>query len=197
MKIRPWQARERLESKRLNEVVTAVNSGLPVTGGTGLRTFQGTNGTVVALEKGQYGWLNILVGKVALKGPKNEGDFTDYRYWIMIQENISTLATLQPNQTLDLQDHPDGGVEGLPRTVAAINLYEYVDQTHNLKENDEVMLIPIRIDKPNDPNIAPITRYLCVPGSGNLSKGQFQYQSYTMVSQNQAGWEFVRCHPTI
>lgn len=198
MNIRQWQARERLEAARLNDLVNAINSGLPVTGGTGLSSNTVPNGgTVVSLAGRQDGFLNVLVGKVWLEGPDSEDDFTDYRYWILIQENRTTAATLDLNQTVDLQDYPDSGAEGLPKIVAAINLYEYVDQTHNLKENDQVILLPVRVDKPGEADIPPLTRYLCVPGTGALSKGQYQHMNYTMVSQNQSGWDFMRAHPTL
>jgi len=34
-------------------------------------------------------------------------------------------------------------------------------------------------------------------GPGSLPTGQYQWMSYVMVSQNQAGWDFIRATPTL
>lgn len=34
-------------------------------------------------------------------------------------------------------------------------------------------------------------------GSGSLSTGMYQYMAYQMVSQNSAGWDFIRGHPVL
>ena len=142
-----------------------------------------------------------LVAMIANTGPNGtEPDYSDYHYWVLPQQNNTTLAdgsyTDGANWNLSSQyvtGSSNDYSNGSNYVLTAVNPSEYNadfnQSTHSIAVGTIVSIAPVFIDA-SDGTAEPIIRWIILgtTAGGSLPVGQYQGQVYGMPSDNQSGF---------
>ena len=130
---------------RANDVISAVNRTIPISGEGGITVQQSVNGTVIRPEIGYPSELRRL-GRIIDHGPAGEPDYGagDSRYWIQMTglldlDNPSASTEVDHYQTFDCP--ADGGITIVTaQNRLEVNLFGSGKQTHYLPVGLEVLI---------------------------------------------------------
>ena len=182
--LRDWKKGDRFSAGHLQESVTVARMLLQV-GSNKHNVVQTPTGTTMQYDTDP---TNVIYKMGVVQ---NDSTYSDERYVVKFAYANSGLETDVTSFTAEDPAQSSDGTYMDPQTVVATNLAERATHSHNLQPNEEVQLFAI-YDRQNP----PVLHWFFNKG-GALGTGQYQYMSYRMVSQNQAGWDFDRAHPVL
>lgn len=172
-----------------DQMADAIETPDKIVAGPGISQSPGVNGSVVisAPPPTQEWYTGVIVSA----GPSGQSNYTDARYWVQ----FAYVSNKASPSTDPLAIYPKTMPAAVTDIVTATNLAEVMATTspgvlpttgtHTLPANTPVMIRQ---------QVSPVDgqrRWMfSAGGAGGVSPGQYQGQVYTMITDNQTGWEF-------
>ena len=147
----------------------------------------------------RIGAADVYLASIQGSGPNGENDYSDSRYWLQLSDP-SPFSNPAARSGKAHYSKDGTGIEELQvidkntgarsTWVTATNLSEFANNTHLMGPGDIVVVCGFP-----DP-VDPLKKWYAFTGVFTQTDlGEIQYQVKQMVSDNQAGWDFVRAHP--
>lgn len=189
-----WKKGEPLTAQKLNEPIARLRGGnVSFTGG---ETRQLPSGTVLSIPP-IPGLREGFVARIHDQGPGGESDFSAETYWAWVEYFVADLW----GNTVDIADtYPTIGSDLTDTIIPVTNLCERQpggppdNGTHNLPLGFPIFILPMFGRAASATDRRPVQRWVTFtpPGPG---VGQYKYMYYGMVTQNKAGWDYIRANP--